>query len=141
MGVKSWEAILIGLIGAFVYQGASMLLVRLKVDDVVDAFPVHGACGLWGTLALGIFGNPDEGMGGNGLLYGGDQFGTQFVGALLIIAWVGLLSTGIFLPLKMLNMLRLSDTFQDQGADFMEHTPTKAYVQSGASHTPSKPGV
>merc|ERR1712232_1513328 len=68
--VKSWEAVVIGLIGGFIYQGASMLLVKLKVDDVVDAFPVHGACGIWGTIALGIFGNPDEGLGGNGFLYG-----------------------------------------------------------------------
>jgi len=76
-------------------------------------------------------------MGGNGFLYGGDQFGTQFVGVLLIIVWVGLLSTGIFLPLKMLNMLRLSDAFQDQGADIMEHTPTKAYIQSSLEAKPS----
>merc|ERR1712072_721608 len=134
--VKSWEAVVIGLIGGVIYQGASMLLVKLKVDDVVDAFPVHGACGIWGTIALGIFGNPDEGMGGNGFLYGGDQFGTQFVGVLLIIVWVGLLSAGIFLPLKMLNMLRLSDAFQDQGADVMEHTPTKAYIQSSPLDMP-----
>lgn len=139
--VKSWEAVVIGFIGGFIYQAASMLLVKLKVDDVVDAFPVHGACGIWGTIALGIFGNPDEGMGGNGFLYGGDQFGTQFVGVLLIIVWVGLLSAGIFLPLKMLNMLRLSDAFQDQGADLMEHTPTKAYIQTGSEAPLDNPVV
>jgi len=126
--VKSWEAIIIGFIGAFVYQGCSMLLKKLKVDDVVDAFPVHGACGIWGTLALGIFGNPDE-TGGNGFLYGGDQIGTQIVGVLLIMIWVSIWSCAIFFPLKMLGQLRLSDVFQDKGADIMEHSPTKAYVQ------------
>jgi len=60
--VKSWEAMFIGLVGGLVYQGASMALKRLKVDDVVDAFPVHGACGAWGVLAVGLFGNPDDGM-------------------------------------------------------------------------------
>jgi Amt family ammonium transporter len=128
--VKSWEAVVIGLIGGCVYQGASMLLAKLKVDDVVDAFPVHGACGFWGTIALGIFGNPDEGLGGNGLLYGGDQLGTQIVCLGVIAVWVAATSCGIFLPLKAANLLRLSDEFQDQGADAMEHTPTKAYVQS-----------
>jgi len=128
--VKSWEAIIIGLLGGFIYQGASMLLKRLKVDDVVDAFPVHGACGIWGTLVLGIFGNPDEGMGGNGLLYGGDQIGTQIVGIILIMAWVSLMSTAVFLPLKLIGQLRLSDEFQDAGADVMEHSPKSLHLHN-----------
>merc|ERR1719396_173186 len=71
--VEPYEAIIIGIFAAFVYQGASMLLKKLKVDDVVDAFPVHGACGIWGVVALGFFGNPASGIGGNGVLYGGNQ--------------------------------------------------------------------
>jgi len=141
---KAWEAIVIGIIGGFIYQGSSMLLVHLKIDDVVDAFPVHGACGAWGTIALGLFGNPDEGLGGNGNIYNGNQFVTQFVGVLVIIAWVSATSSAVFYPLKMTNMLRLSDSFQDQGADAMEHTPTKAYVQHNADvmeHSPSKTGA
>merc|ERR1712232_219143 len=139
--VKAWEAMLIGFIGGAVYIGASEALQRLQIDDVVDAFPVHGACGIWGTLALGLFGNPDEGLGGNGNIYNGNQFVTQFVGVLVIIAWVSATSSAVFYPLKMTNMLRLSDSFQDQGADAMEHTPTKAYVQPNADfmeHSPSK---
>lgn len=104
-----------------------MLLRRLKVDDVVDAFPVHGACGIWGVLALGFFGNPDEGMGGNGVFYGGDQLGTQIFAVFLIILWAGGLSALIFLPLRMLKMLRMGDEFQEKGADVMEHSPAKAY--------------
>merc|ERR1719201_1586578 len=82
--VKPWEAVLIGAIAAFVYVGASMLLKVLKIDDVVDAFSVHGTCGIWGVLALGLFGNPDEGMGGNGLFYGGDQLRTQVMAVIVI---------------------------------------------------------
>ena len=44
-----------GLIGGFVYQGASMLLQKLKVDDPVDASPVHGFCGIWGCMAVALF--------------------------------------------------------------------------------------
>nr|BAS31035.1 ammonium transporter [Alexandrium tamarense] len=131
--VKSWEAILIGLFGGLIYQGASMLLKLLKIDDVVDAFPVHGACGAWGVLALGFFGNPDEGMGGNGVFYGGDQLGVQIVALLIIALWSATLSVAAFLPLRMLGALRLSDEFQTQGADVMEHSPSKAYADSGAS--------
>jgi len=128
--VEPWEAIIIGFIGAIVYMYNSMVLKAAKIDDVVDAVPVHGCCGLWGLLAAGIFGNPDEGLGGNGLIYGGDQIVTQFVAGILIIAWVALLSIIIMLPLKLLGALRLSDEFQDKGADLMEHSPKKAYGQS-----------
>jgi len=126
--VRPWEAIVIGLIGGAVYQGASMLLRRLQIDDVVDAFPVHGACGCWGVIALGFFGNPDDGIGGNGVLYGGDQLGVQIVAVLLIALWAGAFSCLIFIPLKFAGMLRLSDEFQEMGADVKEHSPPKAYA-------------
>lgn len=125
--VKPWESIIIGLIGGFVYQGVSMLLRVAKLDDVVDAVPVHGACGLWGLLALGFFGNPDEGIDGNGVFYGGNQLGTQIFAGFLIIAWVGILSTAIFVPLRFAGMLRMSDAIQKEGADKVEHSPQKAY--------------
>jgi len=125
--VKPWESIIIGAIGGFLYQGSSMLLKKLKIDDVVDAVPVHGVCGLWGLLALGFFGNPDEGMRGNGVLYGGDQLATQVVAGLVIIAWVGAWSTAIFLPLKIIGFLRISDADQELGADIVEHSPRKSY--------------
>jgi Amt family ammonium transporter len=129
--VKPWEAIIIGFIGGVVYVGASFLMKMLKIDDVVDAFAVHGACGLWGITALGLFGNPDDGMGGNGLLHTGklDQLGVELLGGFVIIVWVASLSLLIFVPLKLLGALRLSDDFQNKGADFMEHSPRKAYAQ------------
>merc|ERR1712079_869044 len=102
---------------------------RLGIDDVVDAVAVHGACGAWGLIALGFFGNPAGGMGGNGAFYGGDQFVTQVFATLVIILWVGALSAFIFLPLKHLGALRMGDEFQDKGADFMEHSPPKAYAE------------
>lgn len=118
--VQPWEAILIGLLGGVFYQGMSMLVLRLKVDDVVDAAAVHGACGLWGVLAPGLFGSS------NGVA----QMGVQAFAAALIILWVGTLSVLVMLPLRLLGMLRLSDNFQEQGADLMEHSPAKAYAGS-----------
>lgn len=116
--VRPWEAIIIGFIGGCIYQGCSALLKRLKVDDVVDAIPVHGACGLWGLLALGFFGDPA--VGGNGAFYGGNQIGTQLMAALIITAWVGTLSFATFYPLKQSGFLRLADNIQDLGADKIE---------------------
>ena len=45
-----------GVMGAFVYLGASKLMVYLRIDDPLDAFAVHGACGFWGLMVVGIFG-------------------------------------------------------------------------------------
>ena len=54
--VNLWGAWVIGLVAAPVYVAASRTLVQLGIDDVVDAFPVHGACGAWGVVAAGLFG-------------------------------------------------------------------------------------
>merc|ERR1712117_458640 len=105
--VKPWEALAIGLVGGAIYQGASMLLKNLEIDDVVDAIPVHGACGMWGVLALGLFGGP------------AGSIVTQVSAILAIAIWVGGLSAIVFYPLKMAGMLRLSDAIQDKGADVM----------------------
>jgi len=53
--VETGSAILIGLIGAFIFQISSTLLKSAKIDDPVDAFAVHGACGAWGLLAAALF--------------------------------------------------------------------------------------
>merc|ERR1719343_1818812 len=98
---------LVGLVAGLVYQGASMLLPRYHVDDVVDASAVHGAAGLWGVLATGLFGNPSEDMGGNGLIHSGNQFVTQLMASLIIVAWSGILSFLIFFPLRIFGMLRM----------------------------------
>merc|ERR1719440_352678 len=49
------HAILTGVIAAFVYHLASCTMRKLKIDDPLDAFAVHGACGLWGVWAVGLF--------------------------------------------------------------------------------------
>eukprot|EP00425_Heterocapsa_triquetra_P001072 CAMPEP_0195053704 /NCGR_PEP_ID=MMETSP0448-20130528/2744_1 /TAXON_ID=66468 /ORGANISM="Heterocapsa triquestra, Strain CCMP 448" /LENGTH=458 /DNA_ID=CAMNT_0040083035 /DNA_START=68 /DNA_END=1441 /DNA_ORIENTATION=+ len=53
--VESGSALIIGLLGGFVYQGTSSLLQKLKVDDPIDAFAVHGASGAWGVMAAVFF--------------------------------------------------------------------------------------
>lgn len=103
-----------------------MLMIRLKIDDPLDAFAVHGACGFWGVISTGLFGNPDT-TGGNGVFHGGDQLGVQIVGALIIALWVSVLSIPAFLCLKRVGWLRLSDTIQEMGVDEHEHSPRKSF--------------
>ena len=55
--VNPSEAILIGSIGGIVSGSTIVLLEKIKIDDVVSAIPVHLACGIWGTIAVAIFGN------------------------------------------------------------------------------------
>ncbi|KAL9139618.1 NH4 transporter [Amphidinium carterae] len=128
--VKCWEAIIIGGVAGFVYQGWSMLMQKLKIDDVVDAVAVHGACGVWGVVALGLFGDPDEGNGGNGAFYGGDQLATQCGAIVVIFLWTAICTSAVFVPLRLIGMLRLSDEFQEIGADAKEHSPAKGYTLS-----------
>jgi len=100
------SAIVTGIIAALVYCGSERLLERLRVDDVVGGISIHGFCGLWGLLAAGLFGNPGDDFGGNGMLYGGSQLGTQLFAVILICLWVGLFSAAIFVPLKASGLLR-----------------------------------
>ena len=56
--VEPWAAVVIGMISGFVYVLSSKLLVMLKIDDAVDAIPVHFFCGIWGCITTGLFAAP-----------------------------------------------------------------------------------
>jgi Amt family ammonium transporter len=56
--VQNWAALCIGCIGGLIYLWGSKTLVRLKLDDAVDAIPVHMFAGGWGLLAVGLFSDP-----------------------------------------------------------------------------------
>ena len=51
----SWSAIVIGFIGGIVYMNANNVLLYFHIDDPVQAFPVHGACGMWGLIGTALF--------------------------------------------------------------------------------------
>jgi Amt family ammonium transporter len=88
--VSPAAAVLIGIIAGFLVVASVLILERrFRIDDPAGAIPVHGVCGLWGTLAVGIFADGSYGDGWNGVagpvrgLIRGDvgQFITQMVGA------------------------------------------------------------
>jgi ammonia channel protein AmtB len=53
--VEPWAAVVIGFIAGLLYLCTSKLLIRLRIDDAVDAIPVHLSNGIWGTIAVGLF--------------------------------------------------------------------------------------
>ncbi len=60
--VEQWEALVIGAVGGALVVAGIVLLDKLKIDDPVGAWPVHGMCGVWGGIATGIFGDLPDGI-------------------------------------------------------------------------------
>merc|ERR1711998_371617 len=118
MGTYPWSAALMGCIGGFVYFGSSKCVLKLlKVDDPLDAFAVHGACGFWGVLGVGLFAAGDYAYAsGPGLFYGsGNCIATAFICLMAEIAWVSGMSFLMFFPLKKIGILRVSAEIEAAG--------------------------
>merc|ERR1719218_312712 len=103
---------IVGFIGGIVYCAASEALQAAKIDDPVEAFPVHGACGIWGVLAVPLFDINVWGGKGTGELYGtGEslftQLGSQGLGIVVIVFWVSFFSGALFFLIKVLGFLRV----------------------------------
>lgn len=111
--VTSVGAIIIGCGGGVVLAVVSDLLVKYRVDDPLDATTVHGACGFWGIMSVGLFSQD------SGVFYGGDgrQLWVQFIGAASITLWSGGLSGALYLVLKYFNILRTSPSEEESGMD------------------------
>ena len=119
-----WSAVVIAFLGGFVYFGASKCVLHVcKVDDPLDAFAVHGACGFWGVFAVGLFAAEDYAYGsGKGLFYGsGKCLITAIVCLLAEIGWVCGMSFLMFFPLKKMGLLRVSAEVEAAGMDVSKH--------------------
>lgn len=117
------SAIVVGLIaGPLVVFGAE-LLDKLKIDDPVGAVPVHLVCGIWGTLAVGIFASLPGNTGTTGVLFGGGftLLISQFVGIVAVGVWTAALAGAMFLALKATVGLRVSKEEEEAGLDIGEH--------------------
>ena len=111
-------AVVIGLLaGALLVLSVEFFDQKLKIDDPVGAISVHGICGAFGTLLVGVFSVE------NGLLYGGGftQLGIQAIGVLAIGAWAFFAGLILFKILKATNTLRVSKRIEEEGLDIYEH--------------------
>jgi Amt family ammonium transporter len=121
--VSPAAAIVIGAIGGVIVVFGVAFLDRIKVDDPVGAVAVHGMNGIWGTLAVGIWGSSSLGLARDGFLHGGGltQLAVQALGAvaasLFVVAAMGL----VFLAIKNTVGLRVSRKEELRGLDIGEH--------------------
>ena len=117
------SAVVIGLLAGVLVVLAVLLLDRvLHIDDPVGAVSVHGVCGLWGTLAVGLFAQEKFGPT-NGLFFGGGlkQLGLQALGAGAIFIWCMVCGFAVFYTIKALIGLRVSKEDELKGLDITEH--------------------
>lgn len=105
------EAVVIGFIAGCIIVLGVALVDRLKLDDPVGAVTVHLICGIWGTLAVGIFGSKA----------GGAQFLTQLYGVLIVGAFCVVCAGIILGAIKATMGLRVSKEEELEGLDIHEH--------------------
>ena len=114
--VSQVESLIIGVVGGVLVVMGVLLLEKLKIDDPVGAWPVHGLCGIWGGLATGIFGDlPD------GVETVGSFFTVQLISTVAICAWAFITMSIVFGVLKGIGMLRVSPEVEQAGLDLEEH--------------------
>lgn len=121
--VTPGAAIIIGAIGGLIVVTGIVLLDKMRIDDPVGAFPVHGLNGIWGTLAVGIFGQKALGLARDGLLHGGGftQLGIQAMGVFTVIVFVVAAMYIIFKTIDATIGLRVSREEELRGLDIGEH--------------------
>ncbi|WP_373516238.1 ammonium transporter [Pricia sp.] len=105
------ESVVIGFLAGLIIVFGVALIDKLKLDDPVGAVTVHLICGIWGTLAVGIFGSKA----------GGDQFLVQLYGVLIVGVFCVVCSLLILGALKAIMGIRVSKEEEVEGLDIHEH--------------------
>ncbi len=114
----------------------SVLFIEKKgIDDPVGAVSVHGTCGIWGVLSIGLFSRYDDAFLGRddaGLFYGGglDQLWVQFLMVVIIIVWTALAAGISFAIIKKTTGLRVSAEEEIAGLDVSEHGSSGYHMES-----------
>ncbi|BET67273.1 ammonium transporter [Opitutales bacterium ASA1] len=108
--VSVWSSFIIGLIAGVLVVFSILFFDKLKIDDPVGAVSVHGVCGIWGTLAVGIFSSSEE-----------ITVMTQLIGTLSICAFAFVVSLILFSVVKATMGIRVSAEEETEGLDIGEH--------------------
>lgn len=106
--VTNVESLAIGAVAGVLVVLGVIMLDKLKIDDPVGAWPVHGLCGIWGGIATGIFGE-------------GKDLVVQLKGTLCYCVWAFVTMFILFMILKAVGLLRVSEEEEIRGLDLSEH--------------------
>ena len=144
--IDETAAMFIGFIGSGIFFGSSLAIEKFKIDDPLDAFPVHGCCGIWGMLSIGIFATHENirNAGYNEHLIHastGYRFSLQLFAVVLIAIWTIVHVIPVFWLLSKTNNLRVSLLLEESGLDWAEHGATadvrRLQTQHGVKHIQS----
>ena len=115
--VSNWGAFVIGALAGVLVVYSVFFIDRRGVDDPVGAISVHGVCGAFGTLMVGLFATE------TGLFYGGglSQLWTQFVGVVAVFIFVTIAAGALFYGIKSTIGLRVPPEEEIEGLDVVEH--------------------
>ncbi|HTQ05128.1 MAG TPA: hypothetical protein VMI54_14790, partial [Polyangiaceae bacterium] len=152
------SCILGAVAGVLVILGME-LLEYLRIDDPVGAWPVHGLCGIWGTLSLGLFACGQYSAAGSsptgipaiaakskdaltGLFYGGGWavFKAQCIGSFIVCTATFASAMAMFAALNALGLLRVTKDDETEGLDLSQHGNT-AYPEYVTSALPATHAV
>jgi Amt family ammonium transporter len=106
-------AIITGLVGGVICSMGCALLLRMHLDDVIGAVPVHGFAGAWGTLAAGLF------LDGN--MFNTQVVAVQMLGIAACFGWVFFTALVMYMVIAMTTGLRASPLHEQRGLDLTEH--------------------
>lgn len=121
--VSPGDSILIGTMAGIIVVMSVKFFDKIRIDDPVGAISVHGICGVWGTLAVGLWGQKALGLGSDGLFMGGGftQLSIQALGIVVIMGFT-LVGMGIvFGAVKAIIGLRVAREEEIRGLDIDEH--------------------
>lgn len=116
-------ALIIGISAGIVcFYATAFIKQKLKIDDSLDVFPVHGVGGILGTLLAGVF--VAAGLGGAGYAEGmtmGSQLGVQLTGVIATIVFTAVATFAILKLVDVLVGLRVTDEQETEGLDISQH--------------------
>ena len=132
--IEPWCALVIGLVAGWLYLLGSAWLIRIRIDDAVDAVPVHLFGGVWGSLAVGLFSSPsrtlaafgkDDHVGwfyelGRGS-FNASLLGANVCGILFVVGWVTFLMFPFFIWLNYMGWFRADSLEELVGLDISYH--------------------
>lgn len=119
--VSTIDAVVIGAIGGIIMLGAEKLLIRARIDDAVGAIPVHLASGIFGTLAVGIWGQPEL-LGFDPATFNrADFFLTQLLGVIVCGVWAFSVTYLFFNVVNRIYPMRVTVEDERVGLNISEH--------------------